>query len=295
MPCFNPLRAWRRADFEVGPSGKALLTFDRQNAILSTEMVIPCGQCAGCRLERARQWAVRCLHEASLHEQNCFLTLTYDDEHLPSDGSLNKRDFTLFFKRLRKKYGNGIRYFQCGEYGEIFSRPHHHCIVFGFDFDDKQVFRRISSGTLYTSDSLSCLWDKGFSTIGSVTFDSVCYVARYIMKKITGSRAEDHYNGRLPEYVTMSRRPGIGRLFYDKYKGDMYNYDKCVVTDKFVCKPPKYYDKLYDIHDPERMSDLKSARKLAAATKPEPTWRRLEEREKHQKLTLSRKVRSYEG
>ena len=295
MPCFNPLRAWRSADFTGQRSGsKVPLVFDRKLGLEHTEMIIPCGQCAGCRLERARQWAVRCLHEASLHEQNCFLTLTYDDEHLPACNSLNKRDFTLFFKRLRKRYGRGIRYFQCGEYGELLYRPHHHCIIFGFDFPDKQPFRSTSAGTLYVSDSLSSLWDKGFCTIGGVTFDSTCYVARYIMKKITGSRAEDHYNGRLPEYVTMSRRPGIGRLFYDKYKGDMFNTDKCVVTDKFVCKPPKYYDKLYDIDYPERMSDLKSARKLAAATKPEPTWKRLEEREKHQKLTVSRKLRSLE-
>ena len=292
MPCFNPLRAWRRADFEVGPSGKLQLTFDRQNGIPSTEMVIACGQCIGCRLDRARQWAVRCMHEASLHDRNCFVTLTYNDEHLPSDLSLNKRDFVLFFKRFRKKYGNGIRYYQCGEYGDLYFRPHHHCIIFGFDFDDKQPFRQTSAGVLYGSDTLTALWGKGFCTIGDVTFDSACYVARYVMKKITGDKAEDYYAGRLPEYTTMSRRPGIGRLFYDKYCSDMYNYDKCVVRDNFVCKPPKYYDRLYDLHAPEHMADLKASRKLAVADKPDINFKRYEEKEKHLRLTLARKKRN---
>jgi hypothetical protein len=209
-------------------------------------MEIPCGQCAGCRLERARQWAIRCIHEASLYDQNCFLTLTYSPEHVPPDGSLRPRDIVLFFKRLRKLISPGrVRYFQCGEYGTQFLRPHHHILCFGYAFPDRTL---VSSGKfpIYTSAQLATLWPWGFHSIGDITFDSACYTARYILKKVTGDAAEEHYQGRKPEYITMSRRPGIGRDWYDRFKDDLYNYDKCVVKDSFVAKPPKYYDKLLE-------------------------------------------------
>ena len=295
MPCYNPLTAWRRADYSVGPSGKLQLTFDRQNAILSTETTIPCGQCIGCRLDRARQWAIRCMHEASLHDDNCFITLTYDSEQLPPDNSLNKRDITLFLKRLRKHYEPAIiRYYQCGEYGELFARPHHHAILFGLDFADKSPYRQTPAGMLYTSDTLNTLWGKGYCILADVSFDTVCYVARYCLKKVTGGKADDHYNGRMPEYTTMSRRPGIGRKYYDMYTSDLYNYDMCVVKDKFVCKPPKYYDKLYDIQNPDHMAVLKTSRKSAAAKRPPETLQRILQKETHSLLTSRKKKRTYE-
>lgn len=296
MPCFNPLIAWRSADPASLGSGKHPLVFDRRLGLASTEMSIPCGQCIGCRLDRAKQWAVRCMHEASMHADNCFLTLTYDEDHLPADGSLNKHDYMLFFKRLRKKYGPGIRYYQCGEYGELSARPHHHAIVFGFRPPDCALYSQNHGIPLYVSDSITALWGHGYVVIGDVSFDSCCYVARYVLKKVTGPSADNHYNGLLPEYTTMSRRPGIGRLHYDKYKSDMYNYDTCVLKDNHICRPPKYYDRLYDIDNPEHMSALKALRKQSLKEDSKNIdYLRMQTKEKHLRLTLQQKKRIYES
>ena len=138
-------------------SGQLCLTC---GCLLDKPVELPCGRCIGCKLERARQWAVRCMHEAALHEANCFVTLTYEDDKLPPDGGLRPRDFVLFMKRLRKRYGNGIRFFHCGEYGEKFLRPHHHVLLFNHDWPDKRVCRTSKSGeSLYSSGELESLWD----------------------------------------------------------------------------------------------------------------------------------------
>ena len=141
---------------------------------------VPCGQCIGCRLDRARSWSVRMMHEAQLVDEKCFITLTYDDEHLPADGSLRKSDFQKFMKRLRKEYSDRrISYFMCGEYGEENHRPHYHAVLFGVDFEDVQVLRKRHRGKLgRTSAILGRLWGLGFSSVGSVTTESSirCFV-----------------------------------------------------------------------------------------------------------------------
>lgn len=296
MPCFHPLTAWKPRDPNAWSGGKARLVFSRERGLPSTEVQIACGQCIGCRLDRARQWAVRCVHEASLHDENCFLTLTYNNENLPLDGSLNKRDIQLFFKRLRKRYEDKlIRYFQCGEYGDKTFRPHHHAIVFGFDFPDKSLFSRSGGVPLFVSPSLQELWPYGFCTIGSVSFDSACYVARYVTKKITGEKADVHYKGKLPEYTTMSRRPGIGRGFYEKYRKDLYNYDKCVVKNNLICKPPRYYDSIYDIEYPDEFGRIKARRKATALARPEIDQKRQEQLDTITRLKLKERcVRKFE-
>ena len=131
MPCYTPLKGWRSQ--ERTESGKRAITFRLREGYADMPVDVPCGQCIGCRLERSRQWAVRCMHEASLYENNCFITLTYNEDHIPSDGSLKKDHFQKFMKRLRKKFGAGIRFFHCGEYGAELSRPHYHAILFNFD------------------------------------------------------------------------------------------------------------------------------------------------------------------
>jgi hypothetical protein len=275
MPCFHPMEAWRSKD--VNPSGKRGLVFSPVNALQPDQPIkIPCGQCVGCRLERSRQWAVRCMHEASLHENNCFITLTFSSESLASRENpytLDVRDYQLFMKRLRKRFGDGIRFFHCGEYGETYGRPHYHACIFGFDFPDKQLFRIVNGHRLYTSKALAELWPFGFSTIGDVTFESAAYVARYIMKKITGDNAELHYLkiddetgecwDRKPEYTTMSRRPGIGRDWYDKYRDDVYPHDFVVVNGKKT-RPPKYYDKLEAVERPYDFEEVLYKRELDA-------------------------------
>lgn len=227
-------------------------------------MTVPCGQCIGCRLERSRQWALRCVHEASLHEHNCFITLTYNDEHLPFNRTLVKSDFQLFMKRLRKSLGFPIRFFHCGEYGETTHRPHYHAIIFGWEPDDKVLFNVVNGVRVFTSEKLEKIWGNGFITVGDVTFESAAYVARYVLKKITGDKAAAHYNGRLPEYVTMSRRPGIAFDWFQKYWSDVYPHDY-VVARGYKCKPPRYYDKCLGDELPYTLETIKRARAAMAA------------------------------
>lgn len=223
---------------------------------------VPCGRCFNCRMEKAKEWAVRCMHEASLYEKNCFITLTYNDDCLPVNGSLNKKHFQLFMKRLRKRFGNDIRYYHCGEYGSKSQRPHYHACLFNFDFEDKEVVGSRLGNNIYSSKTLDRLWPYGFTSLGGVTFQSAAYVARYIMKKITGPDADSHYKGRIPEYTTMSRRPGIGSGFYDQFKDDIYNCDVVVLKDGIKVRPPKAYDRKFAIENPEEFEILKGKRQL---------------------------------
>lgn len=257
MPCYFPLRAWRGSG--RGASGKQPIVFKPVDAIcVDAPIFLPCGQCIGCRLERSRQWAIRCVHEASLFERNCFITLTYAD--VPADGSLSIRTFQLFMKRLRKRFSSErIRFFHCGEYGEKFGRPHYHACLFNFDFSDKVLWKEKNGNRLFTSKILEKVWGHGYCVIGEVTFDSAAYVARYIMKKVTGRKAAAHYGGRKPEYISMSRRPGIGRAWFDRFKSDVFPDDFVVVRGKKL-RAPKFYDGLYELEHPEVFKALKEKR-----------------------------------
>lgn len=263
MQCFKPIQAfWSSV---VNPkTGKFGLVFKRELAQRGSEpLKIPCGQCIGCRLEKSRQWAVRCVHEADLHDQNCFITLTYNAENLPEDYSLKPEHFTKFMKRFRKAYaGKKIRYFMCGEYGDQKLRPHYHACIFGHDFSDKVLYKENDGNRLYISEQLNKLWPFGFSTIGELTFESAAYTARYVMKKVNGKNAEkpgkvtglkpyervDPDTGEVHEvhceYCRMSRRPGIAHGWFERYGSDAYPSDFLVVRGQKM-KPPRYYDYLY--------------------------------------------------
>ena len=168
---------------------------------------------------------MRCVHESQLHDNNCFVTLTYDNDHLPPDGSLKKEDFQKFMKRLRRRYPDQKpRYYMCGEYGDQNDRPHYHMCLFNFNFPDKQKWSAGSQSGFdqYVSEELNEIWGKGYCVIGEVTYESAAYVARYVYKKMLGNTDEEKqkvYQGRLEEYTNMSRRPyivtgkhiGIGR------------------------------------------------------------------------------------
>jgi len=236
-------------------------------------------------------------------KQNAFITLTYNDANLPTDGSLQLRDFQLFMKRLRKRLGR-VRFYHCGEYGEKFRRPHYHACLFGMDFPDKKLFKIQNKQRLYTSDILSELWPLGFSTTGDVTFESAAYVARYITKKITGASAEAHYEninpetGEIsslkPEYTTMSRRPGLGASWLEKYLSDVYPGDFVVIRGKKM-KPPKYYDSIYELTHKEYYESLRRKRTVAARAHVEESSReRLAVREKVQSARMGKLPRTYE-
>jgi hypothetical protein len=295
MPCYSPIRAYRSRDGINPDTGKWPIVFNIYDGYGDLPIDVPCGQCIGCRLERSRQWAIRCVHEASLYDNNCFVTLTFDDDHLDKNLSLNKRDFVLFMKKLRFKFGQGIRFFHCGEYGFLLQRPHHHVILFNFDFPDKYLWDIRNGNRLYRSPELEALWPYGFSSIGDVTFESCAYVARYIMKKVTGKNAGSHYNGREPEYITMSRRPGIAREWFDKYQTDVFPNDYVVIRNGLKCKPPKYYDNIYDKIDPKSMKHVKFNRKLDALKRKDDNFpRRLNVRERIQELRAEKLVRVLE-
>lgn len=269
MPCFHPLVATRLFSDALQ---KNVISFDNHDLGQGTTLYLPCGQCIGCRIARSREWAARCVHEASLYNQNCFLTLTYDSKYLPADGSLHVEHFQDFMKRLRKKFkGKKIRYLHCGEYGKKGQRPHYHALIFGFDFPDKYLHKITPRGDrIYRSPSLEKLWPYGFSTIGAVTFESCAYVARYCTKKITGPMAEEHYQGRAPEYITMSRRPGIASSWFEKYHSDVFPQDFVVLKDGRRLPTPRYYMKQLEKWYPEEF-DVVQQRRLERQTDC-PTW-----------------------
>jgi len=258
MPCYYPLQGYRSKAGRT--NGKWAVTFSPTEGYPDLKVSLPCGQCVGCRLERSRQWAMRCVHEMRQHTENSFITLTFDDEHLNPQESLVKSDFQNFMKRLRKNTGAKIRYFHCGEYGEKLSRPHHHAILFGYNFPDRKYFKHNKGNNLYTSETLDKSWQhQGHSLIGEANFETAAYTARYILKKVTGPQAANHYNGKIPEYCTMSRRPGIGKTHYDKFKDEIFPDDFVVMRDQKMT-PPKYYMDLLEQDTPEAYEDIKLAR-----------------------------------
>lgn len=188
------------------------------------------------------------MHEASLYESNLFLTLTYNDKHLPEDYSLYPEHHVLFMKRLRKYAPRTIRFYHCGEYGDTTLRPHYHTIIFNLDMSDRVYLKTTETGSkLYTSHKLDALWSYGDCYIGDVTFESAAYCARYVMKKLTGNRKSE-YGSLVPEYSTQSRGGrgglgGIGAPWLAKFKTDVFPSDLCVVNGKRV-RVPKAYDQL---------------------------------------------------
>lgn len=210
----------------------------------------PCNKCIGCRVDRSRAWAVRCLHESQMHDQNCFLTLTYDDEQLPADYSVDLAHYQKFLKRLRESVPQQIRFFGCAEYGDKGDRPHYHFLIFNYRPTDLVLHSRKNNIPLYTSKKISKLWQYGFSTVGELTYQTAAYCARYVIKKIGGDRAADHYQrvhpltGKLvqvkPEFSTSSRRPGLGATWLEKYKSDIFPSDFVVVDGK-KHPVPKFY------------------------------------------------------
>lgn len=260
--CFHPIKAWQ---LESG----TIVFAERGN--IKRSLQLPCNGCVGCRLNRARQWTVRCVHESQMHPVNSFVTLTYDEDHLPYGGSLVYRDFQLFCKRARHVLGP-FRFYMCGEYGEQNWRPHFHACLFGVHFEDRKFFKMSPDGVsrTYTSAILDKLWSKGHCQLGDVTAQSAGYCARYVMGKVGGKMADDHYLRVLdtgeafwlePEFNHMSVRPGLGRTWWDKYKGDILSRDSVVLSGK-VMKTPRFYDQLLAVCDPLLMDQFEFDRLL---------------------------------
>lgn len=243
---------------------------------------------------------MRCVDEASLYKENSFITLTFNPECLAKRGNgLDKSDFQLFMKRLRKFTGRDrvgaepIRYFHCGEYGSKFFRPHYHALLFNVGFPDRVYLKHSKAGyPVFRSPSLERLWNFGFSSTTDVTFGSAAYVARYHVKKVGTIVSDDHFVNPLtgemlpPEYTTMSRGSGarktggLGKAWYQKFKSDVYPNDARVING-LDTKPARYYDSLYAIDDPEGHRLMKETRQAKAyASESDNTSSRLLVKEK---------------
>lgn len=298
MTCTRPLYVWPPAP---GAADRRPVFSPRESYAGARSFAVPCGACMPCRLSRSRDWSTRLYHESMLHMSSSFVTLTYSDEFLPDDYSVSVREVQLFLKRLRKSSGASLRYFACGEYGGRTFRPHYHLLVFGLGFDDKTIWRRSGSGHyLYRSALLERVWPFGHSEIGSVTPQSAGYVARYITKKVTGSRAADHYSrvhpgtGELcscrPEFVLMSRRPGIGSGWFDRFGGDAFPSD-FVIVDGSKRPVPRFYSRKLEGKEALAVS---SRRKALGLSRPDEGEMRRAVVEEVSILRAERLTREYE-
>lgn len=298
MPCYAPLKGYK--DPHTGG-----LTFSRRGTL--EKMDVGCGQCLYCRYAHAQMWAVRITHESTLYHENCFITLTYRDKrvanleqlkgnfYVPDDWSLNKKHFQDFMKRLRKYFSpRKIRYYACGEYGRkckhgidvqqhkcplcFVGRPHFHACLFNCSFDDLETYASDDGVLRYTSSTLQRIWKYGFVDVGELNFGSAGYVARYVLKKITGAKAFDHYlsysmDGEVvylePEFTLMSgggrsnkgKRCGIGAQWFYRYCGDVFPADEVPVPGHGIVQVvPRYYEEIYEDMYPGLLQDVKRKR-----------------------------------
>lgn len=284
MGCDFPMYGYRSPAINPG-TGKRSIIFNPMKSVNShNPILVPCGNCTGCKLEKARTWAIRCHHESRLHNQNAFLTLTYNDQHLPEDYSVHPRELQLFMKRLReyldrKEEGTKVRFYACGEYGSATLRPHYHILLFGYQFSDLQLHRRGRHGhPIWKSETLSTLWPYGWAYTASVGEQSAGYVARYVMKKQIGDHraCQDIYYTRIhpvygtfhrvqPEFHLMSRRPGLGADWAKRYKSDYFPSDFVIFNGKKAPVPKFYNSNLTE----EELADVKKRRKAHFKTIPE--------------------------
>lgn len=291
MSCNFPLRA------TLLPGKRVVMGGDPKGS--GRPLSLPCGKCIGCKMERSRMWSVRIVHEASLFDKNWFVTLDYAPEHLPASLSLEYEDFQLFMKRLRKKWRgdhvcpNGeqaIRFFVAGEYGAQYHRPHWHVILFNLDIPDKVEFHNET----YRSSELERLWGKGHAVIGSVTARSAAYVAGYTLFK--GGHSEEYgvvdtstgeVTERRQELVVMSRNPGIGAWWYEKYSKDVFPLDKAVMAEGRINKVPRFYLERLKVEDPLLAEEVAEERYFRAMERGQMTDAQRDGREEYYRRKMS--------
>jgi len=256
MRCTSPRTVGFKSD------GKTLSWSPKNYSKEFATFPLPCGKCIACRLEYARQWAVRCIHEAQMHEKNSFITLTYSDEHLKSP-KLIYSDFQNFMKRLRKTQNAPVGVFVTGEYGDKTKRPHWHAIIFNWYPADAIPFRITDRGDrVYTSETLSRLWPYGFAELASVTFESAGYCARYAAKKLVHGRDDTN------EFTPISRKSckhAIGKKFLEKYWKNIFDHGAVFIqkSDGEIVETsiPRYYEKWLQKNQPEAWKDYVTQKK----------------------------------
>lgn len=308
MPCYSPNIV---GVGEPKPNGKMNLVWRGNLAGMET-VGLPCAKCVGCKLEYSRNLALRAMCEADMHADNCFITLTYDDEKLPKefDGQVSVKTHQNFMKRLRKVRPQPLRFLMAAEYGGVNGRPHYHYILFGVDFPDKMLITSRMGNRVYRSPELERLWPYGFSSIGDVSYKSASYVARYCLKKVDNGRYErfkDPESGQrmrcdkstgevmVDEFNLMSRGgrtgKGIGASWFEKYSSDLFPSDEFVVNGN-VSKPSRYFMKLLEQSNPQLFDSVKAVRKEEIPPWSERTGERLKVKERVRLAQLNTLKRS---
>lgn len=216
----------------------------------SKKIYVPCGRCKSCLLKSTYDWAHRIMLEASQYDSNCVVTLTYNDEHLPDFKLLHYYDVQCFLKRLRKiLYPRLIRFFCSCEYGDLFDRPHYHCILFNFYPDDCEYMFTRHGNKFYKSDFMNSVWQNGFATVGTLTEKSAFYCAKYLQKLNFSDMPKK-------PCVHMSLKPAIGSCAYTpsmQYSKKLYVNGNAYSLPRYYLKRlkqdfPDYYNEDYQSH-----------------------------------------------
>lgn len=288
MSCYHPIFGIRTGLINPDTGKERIRIVDPytcSQAPKDRQLQLPCGRCVGCRLDKSREWANRGMLELKYHDSAYFCTFTYDDAHVPVGYAVDPltgeafpaqtlvpRDFTLLMKRIRRRFeSDTIRFLGCGEYGRESMRPHYHAILYGLHLNDLEFYKQNFQGDVYyNSPSLSSCWcdsngvDIGYVVVAPVTWETIAYVARYNVKKRHNFSADEYRKlGMEPEFVRMSRRPGLGRQYFDDHEDEIFKYEFInLSTEKKGLKfrPPKYFERLYEERHPHALDALKKTR-----------------------------------
>lgn len=291
MSCYHPLVGWPTG--EISEKGKPLYHIEGRGKLGSMvnpegfladntdAVLIPCGRCIGCRLDYSRKWADRMMLELAVQKKAIFVTLTYDNEHIPivydDDDfpicfTLKKEDVQLWMKRVRRHYGDkSLRFYLAGEYGSSTGRPHYHCILYGLSLDDfpkKRAYKKSELNDIYyIDDDFAARWNQGYVVIADVSWKTCAYVARYVTKKVLNQFPEAFEElGMVPEFSLMSRRPGIGKPYLDAHPDclDLQSINISTPEGGRQIAIPKYYLKQLELTDPKRYASIIAERKMYA-------------------------------
>lgn len=306
MSCFHTIRAWKLGD------GSISFTIPKNYNSEVMELQIPCGKCIGCKLDHANDWATRCWCEMQSWENNCFITLTYNDENLPANGYLVKKDLQDFMKRLRYYYEGDqewtnpisgkkeypIRFLACGEYGPNGThRPHYHILIFNWKPKDKLKFYKENHNgdRLLISQKITEIWGKGFTTVGDLNYKSACYVSRYCTKKLfKGAKHEILKKVEIqPEFILMSRNGGIGIKYWDKYQEAILQREGILIKTKDKVKNrqiPKYFEKKYKEKNEKKYEKYKEKKIKKGRENMRKTLEKTSLTESEYKAMLERKL-----
>lgn len=301
MSCYKPLiRLYNPDNKEISGRVYSLARFSEMSGkqlkyedlmYRQDVMLIPCGQCIGCRIRQREDWTTRIELEAKDYPKDevWFITLTYDDEHVPGmilkTGEIMRKvqyvwkpgeeqpesvqtlmypDIQNFLKRLRKAYRGKLRYFVAGEYGEQTARPHYHMILYGWKPTDLENLYKIHHNGYYTSKWMVNLWGMGQIQIAQAVPETYRYVAGYVTKKmyeINEEKANVYYNlGQQKPFACMSLKPGLGDSYYQKHKNEIWKQGYIQCTNGKQAQIPRYYEKKMEAENPERLWKIKQKR-----------------------------------